>query len=93
MITELAADAPLIKPLRLEPFLSDDEQLLRLEHADLDIDVFAHTRTDLWNELRGQLGMLWQEYGLEDNDRLSGPAIALKEQLNQLVKHQADGTR
>lgn len=93
VITEFAADTPLIKPLRLEPFLSDDEQLLRLEHADLDIDVFAHTRTDLWNELRGQLAMLWQEYGLEDDDRLSGPALALKSQLNQLVKHQADVTR
>lgn len=93
VITELAADAPLIKPLRLEPFLSEDEQLLRLEHPDLDIDVFAHTRTDLWNELRGQLAMLWQEYGLEEDDLLSGPALALKVQLNQLVKHQADVTR
>lgn len=93
VITELEEGVPLIKPLRLEPFLSEDEQLLRLEYADLDIDVFAHTRTDLWNELRGQLGMLWQEYGMEDDDRLSGPALALKVQLNQLVKHQADVTR
>ncbi len=93
VITELEEGVTLIKPLRLEPFLSDDEQLLRLEHPDLDIDVFAHTRTDLWNELRGQLGMLWQEYGMEDDDRLSGPALSLKLQLTQLVKHQADVTR
>ena len=93
VITEFTRGAVLTKPLRLEPFLSEDEQLLRLEHPELDIDVFAHTRAELWNELREQLVMLWLEYGSEDDAILSPPARELKTKLRQLVNPQAHATR
>jgi len=93
VITEFTRGAVLTKPLRLEPFLSEDEQLLRLEHPELDIDVFAHTRAELWNELREQLVMLWLEYGSEDDAILSPPARELKTKLRQLVPPEAHATR
>jgi hypothetical protein len=86
VVTELATGVSLAQALRLEPFLSDDEQWLRVAEPQLDIDVFAHTRTELWNELREQLAMLWQEFGSEDDDSLSLPALELKQKLNQLVR-------
>ena len=93
VITEFSPHTILTTPLRLEPFLSDDEQLLRLEYAELDIDVYAHTRSELWNELREQLVMLWLEYGMEDDAALSLPARELKTQLRQLVNPEANVTR
>ena len=81
VITEFAPGVALRQPLRLEPFLSDDEQLLRLQHPELDIDVFAPTRTELLNELREQLAMLWSEYAREEDAALSTAARQLKQTL------------
>ena len=86
MVTELVAGQSLITPLRLEPILSDDQQLLRLEDQELDIDVFAATRAELLHELRGQLEMLWTEFALEADTALSAPARKLKARLLSLVK-------
>ncbi len=85
VITEFAPAVPLATPLRLDPFLSDDEQLLRLEQPELDIDVFAPTRGELWNELREQLAMLWQEFAQERDEMLSEPARQLKARLLKLT--------
>lgn len=85
VVTEFTPEAPLKEPLRLEPFLSDDEQLLRLEHAELDIDVFAPTRGELLNELREQLAMLWMEFAEEADENLSEPAVQLKSRLINLT--------
>lgn len=93
VINEFTRGAVLAKPLRLEPFLSENEQLLRLEHTELDIDVFAHTRAELWNELREQLLMLWLEFGIEDDAVLSGPARELKVKLRQLVNPEVHASR
>ena len=85
VVTEFMPKVPLTAPLRLEPFLSDDEQLLRLAHEELDIDVFAPTRGELLNELREQLAMLWTEYALEEDENLSDPARQLKARLLKLT--------
>ena len=86
VITEISSGAPLAQPLRLSPFLSEDQQSIQLSHEDLDIDVFAATRTELLKELRGQLDMLWTEYALENDKNLSAPAQALKKRFVALVK-------
>jgi len=89
VVTEFAPDVPLKEPLRLDPFLSQDQQLLRLEYAELDIDVFAPTRGELLNELREQLAMLWMEFAEEADENLSEPAVQLKSRLINLT-HRPD---
>jgi hypothetical protein len=74
----------------LTPTLSESEQLLCLEHAAWDLDVFAPTRQELVAELREQLAMLWTEYALEDDAVLSEPALRLKAAMRrdfQEVRH------
>lgn len=68
-------------PLALTPTLSESEQLLCLEHAAWDLDVFAPTRQELAAEVREQIAMLWTEYALEDDAALSKPALRLKAAL------------
>ena len=86
VITEMSSGVPLAQPLRLAPFLSDDQQSIQLQDEALDIDVFAATRTELLAELRGQLDMLWTEYAQEEDESLSAPAQTLKRRLLALVK-------
>lgn len=86
VITEMASGVPLARPLRLSPFLSEDQQSIQLQDEALDIDVFAATRTELLLELRSQLEMLWSEYAREEDQLLSAPAQALKRRLLQLTK-------
>lgn len=81
VVTEFVPGVALREALRLEPFLSDDEQLLRLQDAELDIDVFAPTRAELFAELREQLAMLWNEYATEEDDALSAASRQLKQTL------------
>lgn len=81
VVAEFAPGVVLHQPLRLEPFLSDDEQLLRLQYSELDIDVFAPTRTELLGELREQLAMLWSEYAREEDSALSTASRQLKQTL------------
>jgi len=93
VVTEFFDGVPLTVPLRLDPVLSEDHQLLRLLDENLDIDVFAATRSELLNELRGQLALLWQEYAQEQDAALSAPAQALKHRLLTLVKPTVHATR
>ncbi len=86
VVTDFVAGIPLAEPLRLDPVLSEDQQLIRLQNELLDIDVFAPTRGELLNELRSQLDMLWVEYAQEHDDALSAPAQSLKRRLLALVK-------
>lgn len=89
VIAEFAPGVPFREPLRLDPMLSEDQQLIRLENPALDIDVFAPTRAGLLNELRSQLEMLWHEYAQEQDEALSGPAQALKRRLLALAENSA----
>ena len=71
----------LSKQVTLTPALSDSEQLICLEYADWDLDVFAATRLELFDELKEQILMLWAEYAKEGDAVLSEPAKALKARL------------
>jgi hypothetical protein len=73
-------------PLLLEPFLSESQQLICLEKEELDIDVFAATRAELWDGLRSQLAVLWREYALEADENLSAPALMLKARLHAAIE-------
>jgi hypothetical protein len=61
--------------------LSESEQLICLEYPDWDLDVFAVTRLELFDELKEQILMLWTEYAKEGDPVLSEPARALKGRL------------
>lgn len=70
-----------LAPISVQPFLSENEQLLCLQHEALGLDVFAPTRPELFDELKEQLVMLWSEYAQEADDALSPPAFRLKQAL------------
>lgn len=90
MVSEFVPDVPLTQVLQLKPLLGNKGRMLRLEHADLGIDVFAPTRRELWNELRDQLSMLWTEYALAAGENLSEPALQLKGRLLSLAQRSND---
>jgi hypothetical protein len=71
----------LSKQVTLTPTLSDSEQLICLEHPEWDLDVFAATRLELFDELKEQIWMLWTEYAKADDGDLSEPAKRLKAAL------------
>ena len=81
VVRKFVVGADLREPLWLTPMLSEDGELLRLEFGELDIDVFAPTRRELQAELEEQLAMLWPEFALEADEKLSEPAIELKQRL------------
>ena len=81
VVREFVAGVVLREPLWLTPMLSEDWELLRLEFGELDIDVFAPTRRELQEELEEQLAMLWAEFALEADEKLTEPAIELKKRL------------
>lgn len=84
IITEVPVESRRLKavaPISLQPFLSESEQLLCLQHEALGLDVFAPTRHELFDELKEQVAMLWTEYAQEADDSLSPPALRLKQAL------------
>jgi hypothetical protein len=75
----------------LEPATDETQQLICVENAALGIDAFARTREALVSELNEQIGMLWQEYALADNDSLDGEAIKMKQSLLAAFSEVANG--
>lgn len=69
------------KSVLLQPLLSEMEQLICLEHSAWDLNVFAPTRGELFQELKEQVLMLWTEFARAADDALSAPARRVKEQL------------
>ncbi|MFZ4623346.1 MAG: hypothetical protein ACOYNF_03820 [Rhodoferax sp.] len=67
--------------ITLEPATDETKQLICVTHADLGIDAFARTRDALVSELNEQIGMLWQEYAIAEDDSLDGMAIKMKQAL------------
>lgn len=67
--------------ITLEPTTDETKQLICVTHAELGIDAFARTRDALVSELNEQIGMLWQEYALAEDDALDGIAIKMKHAL------------
>jgi hypothetical protein len=76
-------------PLILTPFLNDSMQLLCIENTDLNINVFAHTREQLIEELYQQIAALWLEYALEDDSKLTASAHELKKRLHSAIEEES----
>lgn len=77
--------------ITLEPATDETQQLICVSDAALGIDAFARTREALVGELNEQIGMLWQEYALADDDTLDGEAIKMKQALLAAFSEVADG--
>ena len=77
--------------ITLEPATDETKQLICVTHAELGIDVFARTRDALVTELNEQIGMLWQEYALAEDDALDGIAIKMKQALLAAFSEVAHG--
>jgi hypothetical protein len=74
------------RPLVLSPVIDESEQLILLENPDLGIHVYAHTRSELYDELVAHFGVLWTEYVRESPDRLDPKAVELRERLMALIE-------
>ena len=77
--------------ISLEPATDETKQLICVTHAELGIDAFARTRDALVSELNEQIGMLWQEYALAEDDELDGMAIKMKQALLAVFSEVAHG--
>lgn len=70
------------QPIILSPKLDEEShQVFVVEDESLGLDVFASTRDELVSEVQSQLAVLWREYALEDDSKLTDSAIALKQRL------------
>lgn len=78
------------QPLAIEPTLDDDKQFLCLNHDELGIEVFAHTREQLAVELAEQLAMLWDEFALANDDTLEPSAQQIKRALLRSFEEVSD---
>jgi hypothetical protein len=86
-------------PILFSPKLTtpEDEGLpqwapcLALEVDDFELHLYAATRADLVEELEFTMGMLWEEYAMEDPAALSPKAQLLRERLMALPKGGARG--
>lgn len=84
VLNEVAGAGFRLRPrqsIPLQPSLSETEQLICIEHSAWDLDVFAPTRGELFQELKEQVLMLWTEFARASADALSAPARRVKEQL------------
>lgn len=70
------------QPIVISPKLDEDShQVFVVEDESLGLDVFASTRDELVSEIQAQLSVLWREYALENDSKLTDSAIALKNRL------------
>jgi hypothetical protein len=81
-----------IQPMTLVPTLSENEQLLCLRHDAWGLDVFAPTRSELFEEFKEQMALLWEEYALEDDSLLSDVALNVKRRLREQFKEVSNAT-
>lgn len=68
-------------PLVLIPERDESGTLVRAENEGLGISVFGKDRAELESLIEEQVIFLWNQYALEDNERLSNRALKLKERL------------
>lgn len=79
------------EPLKLTPELTASRQHVTLKDDALHIHVIAPTREDLQAELHEQIGVLWSEYALEADEKLSDAARALKMRLRSALYEEHEG--
>ena len=74
------------EPLVLKPFIEERGELICVEDPSLHLHSFAATRDDLVKEINEQIAMLWREYALCADEKLSAPALALKQTLKERLE-------
>ena len=74
------------KQIQLLPHIDDTKQLYQLEYLDLGLDIVVFTRSELEDEIKEQISLLWYEYAEEDNKNLTNDAISLKNKLHSIMK-------
>jgi len=77
--------------ITLEPVTDETQQLICVSDAELGIEAFARTREALVGELNEQIGMLWLEYALAEDESLDGEAIKMKQALLAAFSEVGDG--
>ena len=69
-------------PLVFTPYRDEgDEELLMVTDEDLDLHVYAQTRSQLDDDLKAELFFLWGEYAHEPDENLTPKAQLLKSKL------------
>ncbi len=72
-----------VKMPSVEVFLSEDKQVFHAEYEAFDICQVAYTRAEMLNILKSEMEILWMEYALEDDEKLSPCARVLKRKLKR----------
>lgn len=80
---------PLIFSLNLD---SETQQLLTVEEPALDINAFAYTRDALAEEITAQVFFLWDEYGQEDDSRLTDDAKNLARAVRERFEESSNAS-
>ncbi len=80
------------RSISLEPVTDETQQLICVSDSTLGIDAFARTRDALVGELNEQIGMLWQEYALAEDESLDGKAVKMKYALLAAFSEVSDGS-
>ncbi len=69
------------KAITLTPQLDDTEQMFLLEDEAIGLDLVAETRAELDEVLQHELKLLWRDYALAPDEKLTKGARALKDRL------------
>ena len=77
------------KDILLALELDDSKQLICAEKPEIGLSVYAETRENLIAEINEQIGIMWQEYALCHNSKLTADAIELKTALKSFFKEVA----
>ena len=72
--------------LVLTPGLTESCQFMTLRDEKLGIDVIAQTREELYEELLGELQMLWTTCAMQDDDKLGEEFLEQKKHLLAAIK-------
>lgn len=74
------------KQIQLLPHIDDTKQLYQLEYPDLGLDISVFTRSELEDEIKEQISLLWYEYAEEDDKNLTNDAISLKNKILSMME-------
>lgn len=77
------------RPVRFDVDLDPDGHLFTANSDELNLHAFAETRRDLEEAIIDELGMLWREYALADDDDLTDEALTLKGTLLELFSERS----
>jgi hypothetical protein len=83
-LASFVVDAQRVEPIApriLTPELDESEQMFALHDEAIGVDLFAETRAELEEALRHELRLLWRDYAMAPDDKLTRGAQALKRRL------------